>query len=252
MTRRFSAAFLLGILLGLGGEALLLSQRASSRASTTLKKDFHVLFFIHANTEQKSIEDLKEKLAAISGSASVHFVSQKESLSFLKTQDPGLLRVLSFFPNNPMDPAFEVSLNSAGLRSFPTWINAAQATADWTDTRYPEGEIKSILRFELYARFLGVALAALLCVAAVIGVLGVFIPLIALSKHKKGRISSLLELSAKTWAMTCLGAAFGAAFSGFFALPLAHASPWWAWPSVISQCLLLISAALAGGSLCAW
>ncbi len=250
--RRFSAAFLFGILLGLGGEALLLSEHAARRFSTTLQNDFHVLFFIRPDTPQKQIDALQGNLASIPGSASTHFVSQAESLSFLKTQDPGLLSALSFLPENPMDPAFEVSLNSNGLRSFSNWLSAAKETTSWTDVRYQEGEIASILRFELYSQFLGVAFTALLCVAAIIGALGIFIPLITLLKHGKKQIFRLLTLSTTTCVLAGLGTAFCAVFSGFFALPLANASPWWSWPSIAAQCLLLISAALAGGALCAW
>lgn len=252
MKRRFSAAFFLGILLGLGGETLLLSERASSRFSEILQKDFHALLFIRADASSDLIEDIKHKLAAIPGEKSVHFISQKESLSFLKTTDPGISRALSFFSNNPMDPAFEVSFSSEGLRSFPDWLRSAKTVANWTDARYQEGELNSILRLELYVRFLGVALTALLCVVAAIGALGVFIPLAALLKQGGERTLILFSLIVKTWAMACLGAAFGAAFSGFFALPLVNASPWWNWPSPLSQCLLLISAALASGALCAW
>lgn len=252
MKRRFSAAFLLGILLGLGGETLLLSAHASWRLERALSKDFHALFFIPSNASEPEISALDQKLTALPGVLSVHFVSKEESLSFLKSEDPRLMEELSLFSQNPMDPAFAVSLRRSALSSFPDWLEKARAAAHWSDIGYQDEEIKSILRLTLYARFFMVSLMSLLCVAAVIGVLGVFIPMVARLKRDRGRIAEILSLNARTWAIAGLGVIFGAAFSAFFAFPLAKISPWWSWPSLASQGLLLISAALSGGSLCAW
>lgn len=252
MKRRFSAAFLLGILLGLGGEAALLSEQASLRFAQILQNDFHVLFFIPSNSSPKQIDDLKKKLIAIPGTQTVSFISQDESLLFLKKEDPSILNALSLLTGNPIDPAFEVSLDPTGLRSFPTWLSSAKTDSSWSDVRYRPSEIQSILRLDLYSRFLKVLLSALLCVTALIGVLGIFMPLITLSKRTSPQIFTLLSLNTKTWGVSLLGVLFGAGFSGFFAFPLAAAISWWSWPSLIPQCLLFISAALAGGALCAW
>ncbi len=252
MKRRFSAAFLLGMILGLSGEALLLSKAAVSHFSGNLRKDFHVLFFLPEDSSAQTLAAAQKLVMEIPGTQSSTPISQEEALSILKKEDPELAENLSFLPKNPIEPAIEATLTKQGLLSFSSWRGEASSKGKWTETRYQPEALKSILRLELYLRFLNVSLTALLCLASLIVILGILLPLMTLSRHSTHKMMELLSLSGKTFGIAVIGVCLGGIFSASFAWPLARAVSWWIWPSLITQGIFLFPAATACAILCVW
>ncbi len=252
MKRRFSAAFLLGMIFGLGGEALLLSKAAVSRFSGNQRENFHVLFFMPQNSPTQTLSKAQQSIMEIPGTYSATLISQEKALSILKKEDPELAQNLSFLPANPLEPAVEATLSRRGLLSFSSWMSEASSKEKWTDTRYQPEDIKSILRLELYSRFLNVSLTALLCLASLVVILGILLPLMTLSKHSPHKMMELLSLSVKTMGIAGIGIGLGGFFSVSFASPLARSVSWWAWPSLAAQGIFLVSAAAACAILCVW
>lgn len=252
MKRRFSAAFLLGIILGLGGETLLLSKTASRRFADNLSKDFRVLFFMPENSSPQTLLSAQKSVGAITGTQSSVLISPAKALSILKQADPELAQNLSFLPTNPIEPIIEATLNKKGLLSFQSWMAQAAAQQKWTEIRYQPEELRSILRLGLYLRFLTVALTALLCLSSLLLVLGVIFPLMVFSKRSPRKMIELLSLSAKTFGICLVGVCLGGIFSAAFAWPLGRAVEWWMWPSLVAQAIFIIPAALSGAILCVW
>lgn len=252
MKRRFSAALLLGIILGLGGEALLLSKAAVSHFSGNLKNSFRVLFFMPEKSSAQTLLEAQKSIMNVSGTKSATPISQEKALSLLKKTDPELAQNLSFLSQNPIEPAIEATLTEQGLLSFSSWMDKASSIGKWTETRYQPEYLKSILRLELYLRFISVSLTALLCLAALIVILGVLLPLMTLSKHSPHKIAGFLSLSAKTFGVSMMGVCLGGIFSISFAIPLARAVSWWIWPSLFTQGIFLLPAATACAILCVW
>ena len=252
MKRRFSAAFLLGIILGLGGETLLLSKTAAARFSDNLRKDFRVLFFMPEKSLPQTLLSAQKSVDEIPGTQSSILISPEKALSILKKEDPELAQNLSFLPTNPIEPIIEATLNKKGLLSFQSWMSQAAARQKWTEMRYQPEELKSILRLGLYLRFLNVALTALLCLSSLLLILGVLFPLMVFSKRSPHKMIELLSLSAKTFGICLLGVCLGGIFSAAFAWPLGRAVEWWGWPTLLTQAIFIVPTALSGAILCVW
>ncbi len=252
MKRRFSAAFLLGIILGLGGETLLLSKTASGNFADNLRKDFRVLFFMPEKSLPQTLLNAQKSVGEIPGTQSSILISPKKALSILQKEDPELAQNLSFLTANPIEPMIEATLNKDGLLSFESWISQAAALQKWTEIRYQPEELKSILRLGLYLRFLTVALTALLCLSSLLLVLGVLFPLIVFSKRSPHKMLELLSLSAKTFGVCLIGVCIGGIFSAAFAWPLGRTVEWWRWPTLLTQAIFILPTALAGAILCVW
>jgi hypothetical protein len=230
--------FLLGLAAGLGGEYLLFLERQSSKVEEALRLDFKVLFFLSGVPELGRRKVIEEKLLALPDCEGVRYVSGQEAFLRLRREDPELVESVAPITENILPSAFEVSLGPAAFERLPQWISSAQSLAAWSDIRYKPAQARAILEAQFYGHFLNLGLSTLLCLAALMVLLGFFF----------GRGSSWssvgIGLSAATGAIGGATLALGAAW------PLRFLSPWWDWPSPGRQSILVLGVAAVGWVLC--
>lgn len=236
-------AFLVGSACGLAGATLLMLQRECSRVERTLREDFRVVLFLKNELPEGPAKTLEERLRSLPGVEEAVFVSKREALEALRREEPELVASLSFLSDNPLDPAYEVRLSPAALGGLPQWLEQAQDLHDWADIRYKAAEVEAILKAAVFARFIGVALAALVCLSA-------FLALAGLWAGKGWTAGARVWSHADAAAAAGAGGAFGVLIAAGFALPLKAAAPAWAWPSGWQHAALLGCAAASGWVLC--
>jgi hypothetical protein len=241
---RLSLCVLLGLVAGLGGETLLFMQRQCRVVEESLRDDFRVLLFLRADLDDGKQKVLEERLRSLPDVDDVRGVSRQEQLAALKKDDPELIESVALIGDNPLMPAFEVRLGEAGIAKIAQWLTQAQPLADWADVRYKPAQVQAILQAQLYARFLDLALAALVCLGAALALAGIW---------SAGRAGSLLlrREGALAALLTALGAVGGVGLVCLMVLPLRSVAPWWGWPTVGGQLALLAGSSAAGWVLCA-
>lgn len=234
---------LVGLVAGLGGETLLFLQRQCRVVEESLRDDFRVLLFMRADLGEGKQKVLEEQLRALPDVDDVRAVSRQEQLSALKKEDPELVESVALIGDNPLMPAFEVRFNESGVSRVSQWIMKASALADFADVRYKPAQIQAILQAQFYARFLDLALAALVCLGAALALAGIW---------SAGRSGALLRREGALAAgLTAAGCVAGAGLVCAMVLPLRALAPWWGWPPVAGQAALLAGASAAGWVLCA-
>lgn len=234
-------ALLVGLMSGLGGETLLFFQRQCRLVEDTLREDFRVLLYLKSDLEPGKQKVLEEKLRALPDVDDVRAVSGQEQLAALKREDPELVDAVTLIGDNPLTPAFEVRLGEGGIAHVAQWIAQAGALADFADVRYKPAQVQAILQSQFYARFIDLALAALVCLLAALALAGLW---------------SAGKTAAKSAALPVVLASGGGALLGvgavcLMAVPMRAVSPWWGWPSAGAQLALLAGSCAAGWVLCA-
>lgn len=240
---RLFFAFLVGAASGLGGATLLMLQRQCARVERGLREDFRVVLFLKSEPEEGRAKVLEERLRALPAVEDVRLVSKREALEALRREEPDLVASLSFLSDNPLNPAYEVKLGLESLGRLPEWLQQAQSVGDWADIRYKALEVEAILQAAVFARFIGVALAALLCLAAFAALGGLWAGRAWLPG---ARPWSHLDAGAAALG----GGAFGAGLAAVFALPMRAAAPGWLWPTTGQFAALAACSAVAGWVLC--
>jgi cell division transport system permease protein len=231
---RLPFVFLLGAVLGLGGESLLLLERQVVSFAAKLGDDFRVVLFMKADAPESKRDLIEEKLRALPGVSEVDFVSRGQALARLRLEEPELAEAAGLLSDNPLRSAFEVKLNEEGLSSLSQWLVQGQAVEDWADVRYKAQEAETAAQAVFYARFLELVLSALACLVSVMVFIGLWFFL-------RGRRWPL-----RVGSSAVMGACAGVAAAVLLALPLRVASPFWNWPGVWAQALLILSASVSG------
>lgn len=241
---RLFFAFLVGSACGLGGATLVLLQLQCARLESVLREDFRVVLFLKNELAEGPGKVLEEKLRALPSVEDVRAVSKREALEQLRREEPDLVASLSFLSDNPLNPAYEVKLGEGALGGLPGWLERAEALTEWADVRYRPAQVEAILQAAVFARFIGVALAALVCMSAFLALAGLWV-----TRGWRGGLSGLTgHLDAASAAGA--GGLFGAGVAAAFALPLKSAASGLVWPGPAHFAALALCAAAAGWSLC--
>lgn len=246
---RLFFGFVLGAAVGLGGETLALIQRQCLRVEQVLREDFRVVLFLKAEPEEGREKVLEEQLRALPDVEDVRAVSSQEALDALRREEPRLVEAVSFLSDDPLQPAFEVKLADGALGRLPQWLARAGALADWSDVRYKPAQVEAILQAAFYARFVGVALSGLVCLAALLALAGLWSSVAPGKAHGPGWGRALLAHPAAA-AGALAGGIFGAGAAAAIALPLKAGVVGLAWPSAAQQAAILAAAAVSGWTLC--
>ena len=144
---------------------------------------------------------------------------------------------------NPITPVFEVRLSESAIPPLAQWLLKAESLGEFSDVRYKSAQVQALLQAQFYARFIDLALAALICLAAALALAGLWT--LRQSRPLPGReVAAILAAAAG-------GAAAGAAAVCVMVLPMRALSPWWEWPPAAAQAALIFGAAAAGWMLCA-
>jgi hypothetical protein len=242
---RLALCALVGLLAGFGGETLLFVQRQCRAVEAGLREDFRVMLFLSSDMDAGKQKVIEEQLRALPDVDDVRSVSRQEQLSELRRDDPELVDSVALIGDNPLMPAFEVRLGEGGVAKIAQWLAQAQPLADWADVRYKPAQVQAILQAQFYARFLDLALAALVCLAAALALAGVWV----MGKHHGHGAWRRHGFTAA--AVSAAGAAAGGALVGVMVLPLKALAPWFSWPTLGGQLALLLAAGSAGWVLCA-
>jgi hypothetical protein len=245
---QFLLAPLTGLIAGLGGETLLFARSQCARAESELRGDFKVVLFLKSDAGDDRRKALESKLLALPGAGALRYVSREEALAELRRDDPELAKSVTLLGENPLNPAFEAGLTEDGVGGLAGWLAAARGVEDWADVRYKEAEVRAILQAQFYRRVLEIVLNALLCLAALLALHRLWLAGPGLGSTLAPVPPAPLDAS-KALASGA-GAAAGAALCALLALPMRLLTPWWAWPSLGAQALLLAAGGMAGWALC--
>lgn len=242
MQRSLAArAFAVGLLLGLGGEALLFLRGQGQAAEEALREDFRVVFFLKEDMPEGRLKVLEEQVRALPEVEEARAVTSREALAALRREEPELVESILLLKDNPLNPAVEVRLSPSALGGLLHWVEEAKALTDWADIRYKGSQVQAALQAQFYAHFIDLTARACACVLAALF-------LAWLWARREG--TAAWKTPAAAAALSVLGAAAGAACVLAAALPMRELSPWWAWPQAAAQASLLLSAAAAGCLLC--
>lgn len=230
-------AFAIGLLLGLGGEALVFLRSQCLRAEAALREDFRVVFFLKEELPEGRLKVLEEQVRALPEVEEARAVTSREALAALRREEPELVESILLLKDNPLNPAVEVRLTPAALGGLQHWVEEAKALSDWADIRYKAAQVQAALQAQFYAHYIGLAARACVCVLA-----GLFAAWLWAGRGVEGG----WEAPVASAVLSSAGAAAGAALALAAALPMRELSPWWAWPAAAAHATLLACAAAAG------
>lgn len=239
---RLLLVFSLGLACAIAGESLLFLEKQSRRVEQILLDDFRVLAFAKPDVGENRLKVLQEKLRALPYVEEARYVSRDEALSALRRGDPEFVESIALLGENPLQAAYELRLAAVGIGGVAQWADQAYAFAEISDIRYKPGQIHAILQAQFYAHFIALVLSVVICLAAIVAA-------VLLWAIGPARLDSE--------AAACAGAAAAAAVCGLgltylFVLPLRDLYSWWAWPSALSQVLLVLAAAAGGLVMAPW
>ena len=239
---RLILAFILGLIIGAGGQTLLFMERQCSKIEAVLREDFKILLFLKGELNPNKRKVLEEKLLALPDVEEVRYVSSHEALLALRREDPELVESIVLVGENPLQPAYEIRLGSRGLERIPQWVFHAQTLEDWADIRYKPAQVQAILQAQFYSHFLNLILSAIISLMALLA----FVELVlAACRLQSGIVFSFAE------SIVCvMGALCGIGLASLAALPLRLFSSWGGWPPVSRQAVVVMGAAVAGWVLC--
>jgi len=237
--RRGLVLILLGIVGGLLGECVLLVRSHTLDAQRLLLDDFRILAFLDGDPHDERRKVVEEKLLALPGTESVDYFSPKESLARMESRDPHIAESVTLLGENPLPGAFEVRLERENMAGLPAWIHSAEAIEGVAELLYRPMQAQTILRLQLYGRFLSLilALAGFILAAAVVGWL--------LSLWKDVTAPPALSGLARSAGLVGAGVAAGAGVTALLSQPLSQD---WAshWPAWWAQSALLLGGILGG------
>lgn len=234
----------IGLVLGLGGQSLLLLRNQCRLVEGALRQDFRLIVFLQSGLSPNKIKIVEEKIMALPHSEEVVFVSQEQALSEIQSRNPEAGRLVALLGGrNPFHPAFEVRLSVRGMAGLQEWLRQAGQVPGVEDVRYKSLEAKAILQARFYRKLLTVALNLCFCV-----LMGIFLlALGARLRRSKAAAPRAGDGAAVLWSGSGAAAALG----------LAALAVWPARGTLfsyadflsLSQVFLLLAAALSGWGL---
>ena len=246
-------AFAVGLTGGIGGETLLFMQRQCAKIQSVLSDDFRIVLFLKNDLEESRQKIVADQLRGLPEVAYVRGISRQEAMADLRREDPELAESVTFLSDNPLNPAFEVVIKEAGFGNIAHFLAAAQPLADWSDIRYKPAQVRAIFQAQFYKHVIDLALNAILCLVAVMA-LTLLWPLARAGS--RGWTTFSLAFGHKhpfpsmSLAATAAGALAGEAAVALVVAPMQRFPPWWDWPTIDRQILLVAGATVAGWILC--
>ncbi|MBI4056385.1 MAG: hypothetical protein HY399_02435 [Elusimicrobia bacterium] len=237
MGKRRLTALVLGLVFGVGGEALLFVRHQCLEIESYLMEDFRIVVFVKGSLSENQQKVLEDRLRALPIVEEVQYISSQESLRRIEGREPRLTEAVKFLGKNLLPPSFEVTISSEAVGSLKDWLPRVQAVPDVQEVKYKTLQADAIMQVQFYEQFLKLILV--LCLSLVLIVSALFLtrmtswPLALL--HLKGAFSWFL--------LGAGGAALGIGFCFLMAYPLRYLSPFWAWPPLNWQ----LSLGAAGG-----
>ena len=128
----YRIVFLMAFSASLMADMLLFMHSQMRQTAQILKEDFRILL-VCDDRIKIDIEAAGEKIAAIKGTDRVVFVSKKERLERLKSEDPELVNSVLTSQANPLPDTWEVYIKEESLGDINSWVNEAwrvQGVAD--------------------------------------------------------------------------------------------------------------------------
>jgi septal ring factor EnvC (AmiA/AmiB activator) len=177
---------LLGLAGGVLGQGLLVLRDHCVRMEGALVDDFRVLVFLKRDTPDSRRKVAEERLLALPQTKGVIYVSPKEGLARIESDDPGFTATVALLGENPLPQAFEAELSPEALSELEHWVSAAGEIAEVADVRYKLLQADAILQVRFYAFFLTLILCFSLTAWAAVCV--------GLSLHARSSGRSVLRL----------------------------------------------------------
>lgn len=238
---RLLAVLCAGLIIGLGGETLLLLKKHCSGIESFLRADFKVLAFLKNDLEMGRLKIVEERIRALDGVDEVRFVSRDEAMWRLRQEAPELVEAVTWLGESPLPPAFEIVLSAESLGRLPQWLETASSLSEWVELRYKGAQVRAILQFRFYGRFIALMLGAALSAATF------FCLYVLLREGRLGGFQWRRDLAAIGSA--AIGAGLGMAASCLAAYPLHGYLTWWSLPGPCEQGLLLAASGALGWAL---
>ena len=237
-------AALAGLLCGTAGETLLFLESQARRMEKALAADFRIVVFAAGELREVERGAVEAALRKLPGTAEARFVSREEALETLRRQDPDLVRAVALLGENPLQPAWEVSLVPEDLGMAGMWVEKAARLPKVGDVRFKPMEVQAAVQCQFYARFLRLALS----LAAFLWLAGAAASVWAALSWPEAR--GVLESLPARALLAALGAGGGMGVVFLAALPLRSAAQAWAAPGMAAQAGLFAAGLL--GALFAW
>lgn len=176
------------------GASLLMVVNANSMA-TAVESDLEIAVFLNTDLGDQQVYDLGEQIKHLVGVKEVTFVSKDDALAGLKddfSQKKGVLETLG--ENNPLPDKYRVKLTKPEqVKSTALTIEKLQGVEQ---VKYGQGVVEKLLVITRWIRMSGVAVMALLSLAAVF-LISTTIRLTVFARRKE--ISIMKYLGATDW-----------------------------------------------------
>ena len=241
----YRVAFLLAFSIGLLAEMLLFMHTQMREIAMILKEDFRVIL-VRDEKSGATPEAVEAALAAINGTGQVFFVSRKDRLARLKTEDPDLVASVLVPGQNPMPDTWEVAINEEVLGDLNAWTTAAWKVPGVADVKYKPLEAYAIMHALFYGHLVRLALAlaflSLMIMAAMILTHG----------HTPASLAASLRADSRWFLSGAAGALLAALTAYAVVYPVKYLSPVWVWPNPLWQASVVVCGAVMGWVLCQW
>src|SRR5258708_2729088 len=107
-TTKALGIFLLGLIFGIAGEAIVFMRNQCHQLEGLLLEDFRVVAFLNSDVPDSKGKVVEERIRALPGVAEAKFVSRDEALKSLQAQDPELGKSVAVLGENPLNPFVEI------------------------------------------------------------------------------------------------------------------------------------------------
>ena len=241
----YRVAFLLAFSVGLMAEMLLFMHTQMREISMILKEDFRIIV-VRDDKARDTPEAVEAALSGIKGTGQVFFVSRKDRLARLKTEDPDLVASVLVPGQNPMPDTWEVAINEDVLGDMNAWTSAAWKVPGVADIKYKPLEAYAIMHALFYGHLVRLALALAFFAFVIMAAM------VLTHCHTPASLAASLHADRK-WFMSGGAGALASALAAYAVVyPVKYLSPVWVWPNPLWQAAVVACGALMGWVLCQW
>ncbi|PIU20123.1 MAG: hypothetical protein COT18_03935 [Elusimicrobia bacterium CG08_land_8_20_14_0_20_59_10] len=241
----YRVAFLLAFSVGLLAEMLLFMHTQMREIAMILKEDFRIIL-VRDEKSKETPEAVSAALSAIKGTAQVFFVSRKDRLARLKSEDPELVASVLAPGQNPMPDTWEAAINEEVLGDMNTWTSAAWQVPGVADIKYKPLEAFAIMHALFYGHLVRLALALAFLSFVIMAAM------VLTHGHTPASLAASLNSDARWFLSGGAGAFFSALAAYAVVYPVKYLSPVWVWPNPLWQAAVVVCGALLGWVLCQW
>lgn len=225
--RFYGVVFLITLVVSLSAEVLLFAKYHIDMVSDKVSGDFSVVLTLKEEISKTQIDAVGEKLKSNSRITSVEFESKKESLSFLRQQNPKMAGEIDMMEKNSLPDFFIIKPAHYVLPSLKDWLRTSVTSKieEITGAYYAEKQNLVILQTIFYGKFLMLAIGLITFLISLFAVVVEFISV-------KKRVLPPSFKTASAWVLGGIFASLSAVFIVWiFSVPLNTLNPnWWIWP----------------------